>query len=125
MEQSNLIDVLSGKALRRLPRGGSTAVYLGDLATGVEQSNLIDVLSGKALRRLPQRGSAAVYSEDLASVVNVSECGSETHLARSFLVEVRPRYSGGGVRARVWSRTARLARKGIQGEVSLADMLRC
>jgi hypothetical protein len=71
-EQSSLVDLLSGEGSTPLPRRGSAAVYLEDLASGVEQSNLIDMLSGKALRRLPRRGSAAVYLEDLASGVEQS-----------------------------------------------------
>ena len=71
-EQSSYVDLLSGEGSTPLPRRGSAAVYLEDLASGVEQSNLIDMLSGKALRRLPRRGSAAVYLGDLASGVEQS-----------------------------------------------------
>ena len=67
-----MVDPLGGKALCRLPRTSSAAVFSEDLASGVEQSNVVELLGGKALCRLPRTNSAAVFSEDQASGVEQS-----------------------------------------------------
>ena len=67
-----MVELLGGKALCRLPRTSSAAIFSKDLASGVEQSSVVELLSGKALCRFPRTNSAAIFSEDLASGVEQS-----------------------------------------------------
>ena len=66
------VELLGGKALCRLLRTSSAAIFSEDLASGVEQSNVVELLGGKALCRHPQTNSAAIFSEDQASGVGQS-----------------------------------------------------
>ena len=69
VEQSNVVELLGGKALCRLPRTSSAAILSEDLASGVEQSNVVDLLGGKALCRLPRTCSPC----QVARVIDLSK----------------------------------------------------